>query len=505
VIHASRALGVSHNADVREHTELRAASRAFIASAFDVLLKEHVIPTSVYYPYVTVGYDYEGASIMRLPAYRALEARLNETYPERFPAEPLGQPHPEFASKYIFSFLEACVTRCARDGNFDAVSGAVDESIDELLAVLAKTSYELVCCRHVSHLTTANGKEMQIREVTVVPEPEGFGGLARRIQREISGAARAWNRRDPRPYDPPHSLLIIRDTTDDPAHYEVGDRLSRKLERFLLLARLLTAGTVHSIYEVCGTTTLVARMDPLMRTFGKGSFDLMVRRTVRLTGDEGGALAALGDLIDSANVKREEMVATSFDVALSNFNRSYGGDSWYEHLVDLATALEAVLIGSDTETEGLTLRLRSRVAALLATDDDPARALFDDVSQLYSLRSKIVHGGQIKLRDLRKIIDRISTVPDGAAERRLGVALGYAVDRMRDLVRRAILARLCLAAEPGPLWPFVGDTAVDAILADDAQRAAWRTHWHAHLAALGVEYAAGRPRSAVDFISPEDQ
>lgn len=145
------------------------------------------------------------------------------------------------------------------------------------------------------------------------------------------------------------------------------------------------------------------------------------------------------------------------------------------------------------------------MAALLATDDDPARALFDDVNQLYSLRSKIVHGGQIKLKDLRKIIDRISTVPDGAAEDRLGVALGYAVDRMRDLVRRAILARLCLAAEPGPLWPFAGDTAVDGILADDAQRAAWRTHWHAHLAALGVEYAAGRPRSAVDFISPEDQ
>ena len=43
---------------------------------------------------------------------------------------------------------------------------------------------------------------------------------------------------------------------------------------------------------------------------------------------------------------------------------------------------------------------------------------------------------------------------------------------MRDLVRRAILARLCLAAKPDPLWPFAGDATVDAILADDAQRAA---------------------------------
>lgn len=76
---------------------------------------------------------------------------------------------------------------------------------------------------------------------------------------------------------------------------------------------------------------------------------------------------------------------------------------------------------------------------------------------------------------------------------------------MRDLVRRAILARLYLAAEPDSLWPFDGDTAVDAVLADDMRRAAWRERWHARLAALGVEYAAKRPRSAVDFLSQEDR
>jgi hypothetical protein len=85
-----------------------------------------------------------------------------------------------------------------------------------------------------------------------------------------------------------------------------------------------------------------------------------------------------------------------------------------------------------------TISLRTRVAALLATDDDAGKALFDDVGQLYGLRSRIVHGGQIKQKDLRKVIARISTVPEDAAEH-FGIALGYAVDRMRDLVRRAIL------------------------------------------------------------------
>jgi hypothetical protein len=64
----------------------------------------------------------------------------------------------------------------------------------------------------------------------------------------------------------------------------------------------------------------------------------------------------------------------------------------------------------------------------------------------------LVHGGQIKDKDLRKAIRAISTVPDDAVERRFGVAVGYAIDRMRDLVRRAILARLCLAVQPDPLW-----------------------------------------------------
>ncbi len=498
------ALVTSHNGGVSENRDLRAASRQFIAAAFDVLTDQHVIPTPIFHPYVAVGRDYFGDPIRALAEYGAFEAYLNAAYPERF-AEPLKRRDAEFPSMYMFSFLEACVARCARNGSFDADSQGVDESIDELLAVLGAKAYEVVNCRHVSHLTTTSGADVQIGDVVVVPEPDRWGGLTERIQREIRGAARAWNRDDPRPYDPPHSLLITRQLSDDHDPYEVGNRLSGRLERFLLLGRLLTAGTVQSAYEVSGTTTLVSRVNPLMTAFRKSRLDTLVRRTVRLTGDEGAAFTALGDLIDTADVKREEMAATSFDVALSKFNRSHGSDSPYEHLVDLITALEAALIGAEKETEGLTLRLRSRVAALLATDDDSGQALFGDVGQLYGLRSKLVHGGQIKQKDLRKIIGRISTVPADADKHRFGIALAHAVDRIRDLVRRAILARLCLAAEPDPLWPFHGDTGIDAILTDDAHRAAWRARWHERLTALGVEYAAGPPRSAVDFLSQEDR
>jgi hypothetical protein len=213
--------------------ELRQLARRFIGAAFDALSAEHVLPTPVFHPYLAVGRDYFGDTIRALEEYRILERQLDETYPDRF-AEPLKRRHAEFASSYIFSFLEACIARCAHEGEFSAAAQGVDESIDELLAVLETATNEIVCCRHVSHLTTTTGAEVEIGEVTVVPEPQAWEQLVSRVQWEVRGAARAWNRDDPRPYDPPHSLLITREISDDPEPYEVADRLSRRLEQSLV-------------------------------------------------------------------------------------------------------------------------------------------------------------------------------------------------------------------------------------------------------------------------------
>jgi hypothetical protein len=258
-----------------------------------VLTREHVLPTPVFHHHVAVGRDYFGGSITSLTEFTVLEAQLNEHHPERF-ADPLTREHPEFAQTYIFSFLEACIARCARVGTFAADGPPVDESINELLAVLRTRDREFVCARHVSHLTTASGGEVQIGDITVVPEPDGFGGLVRRLCREIPGAPRAWSRDDPRPYDPPHALLITRETSDSPDPYAVIRELSARLERFLLIARLLTAGTTKTVYEISGMTTLTAAIAPQMHTFGSGQLDTLVRRTVRLTGDEAPAFASLG-------------------------------------------------------------------------------------------------------------------------------------------------------------------------------------------------------------------
>jgi hypothetical protein len=194
------------------------------------------------------------------------------------------------------------------------------------------------------------------------------------------------------------------------------------------------------------------------------------------------------------------MVVTSFGMAIQRFQMSYHSYSWYDQIVDLATAFEASLSGKDKSD--VMLRLRTRSAALLATEREPAAVIFDDVGLFYNLRSTLVHGGELKERDLSKTVRAISTVPSDAP---FGLALGHAVDRLRDLVRRSLLARICLAGSEKPIWHLGQDDGVDSKLSDDSTRNEWRSAWRSQLDSIGALAAADRPRIAADFISQEDR
>ncbi|MDP8908328.1 MAG: HEPN domain-containing protein [Chloroflexota bacterium] len=485
-------------------SDLSATARAFLAAGFKVLTADRVLPTSAFDPHIRVGRDYFGDSIRELEEYAALEAHLDQAYPARF-ANPL-KPDSEYASTYIFSLLEAAVALSWASQDYSTDSEAVTQAVNELVEVLDAETYEVVCCRAVSHLTTTGDDPVQIGDVSVTAEPNGSRSLIELIADEIPGSYSVFNREPPFAYDPPHSLLVVRETTAASDPFDKAARLSSKLERFLLHLRLLYAGTVQSLYEVQGVGTRVGRMSPLLMTFVSGPFPTRVRRTVRVSDSDEQPIGAVAELLAQADVKREGMAWTSFDVALSQFIESYGHYRPYDHLVGLATALEATLASGERDNEGLTLRLRSRAATLLATGNDPAQTIFSDVTQLYSLRSKLVHGGQIKQKELCKSIDRISTVPGDEANRMFGVALGRAVDRMRDLVRRAILARLGLAAAPTPLWPLPGaEVSVDAVLCDDDERAKWRAHWQDKLTELGAGAAVEQAPAAADYLSQDNR
>ena len=478
---------------------VRQLARNFIYAAFPELGRVWVIPTSNYRRLLQVGRDYMGGDVVFLDAFKELAARLEQAYPARF-SRPLGHPDADFPNSYIFSLLEGVIAR-TYPGDQHPDEKAVDKSIDEFISVLEATERDLYYCRAISHLTTKDEDVVTIEGVSIYPDVASGGGILGATQKLIPAVYAAYNGEPPASYDPPHALLVAHGALAGGNQFALESQLSRAVDRFLLLTRLLHMGTNQSLWQASGGSSLVSGIHPQYTQFpGTTVPNILMQRIISLSDADGAAFTALGQLIDAAAVARKDKAATSFDVALYEFSHSYEPGAAHEHIVDLATALEAIATGDDKETEAVSLRLRSRAATLLACDRDPAPTVFRDVGKLYGLRSQLVHGSSIGAGDLEKLLRGVSTVPTNAPS---GVVWSFAVDRLRDLVRRLFLARLCLAEGPSPIWPFTGSTPVDALLSDGAERERWRQTWRDRLAALGAAQAADPAVAAIDPISPK--
>ncbi|HVX22747.1 MAG TPA: hypothetical protein VHB02_15470 [Acidimicrobiales bacterium] len=483
---------------------LRETAHAFLGSAFGGLRKAGVIPTSRHELdwYLQVGRDYDAGDASG-PETDALRLALEKLYPDRF-AEPLRRKDPEFPNAYIYDLLEGAVARCSRFDEYDPDGPEAVASIDELIAALESDRRTVYACRAMSNLTTVSDEPVEIGEVTVHPEVEEFGGLVRFAVSLVPAGPRAFNRQDPRPYDPPHALLVASDDVErGKSSWPRVSSALRKIEHFIFLARLLKTGTQQSMWELGGGSTLVSGVSPRYRVFdGAGMPKITMTRTLAIRPEDAPAFEALSRLLDEAVVEREGMVSTSFDLSADLFHRSFEPGTWAERITDLATALEAALIGGDRDHLRINQKLQDRSSKLLSTQDDPAAAIEKDVKTLYGLRSSLVHGSSISDVELRRVLETVSTVPTGEM---FGVILDFAVDRLRDIVRRAFLARLCLSRAPTPLWPLKGGIDVGAALADPATASHWRKQWQELLKAVGAGEAAQQALPAADPLrEPQD-
>ena len=478
---------------------LDARARAFLAAAWGVLEAQHVVPPSVFHPHLAVGHDYFGSDLDRLPEYVVLTSAIRAGH-ARF-GDDLALGKRSFPGPYAYSFLEACIAGLTIDrSDFSTSAAAVDRAVDDLVTAVATVERDVACCRVVSHLTTSTGEPLDVAGVTVTPaSPQGTSReLLDLISQEIPGANGAYGREIPFIFATPESVVVSRSKGANP--FAAAEVASNRIERFLMLLRLLHAGTSDSAFEVRGETLQVREHRPTLYEFRGnrmvGTATQLLRRESVLTLEDDARFEGLDQLIRRAERHQPGMAFTSFGLAVQKFLLSYHAHSWYEQVVDLATAFEAALSG--TASADVTLRLCQRAATLLATDRDPAPAIFADVRSLYDLRSKLVHGGNLTERALRKKIYAVSTVPIDAM---YGVAQAFLVDRLRDLVRRSLLARICLAAGHEPVWPLGTDDSVDASLADQATRESWRQAWWGSLDAIGAMNAAERARPAVDFLT----
>ncbi|MGW0314010.1 hypothetical protein [Streptomyces flavidovirens] len=471
---------------------LQEAGRDFLAAAWDRLEQERVVPPPAFRPYLNVGHDYFGDSVMHLPEFQKLEAAISAAHPRFAPAVPLHER--DFPGGLIFSFLEAFIARLTRTHEDFSVTGpAAAESLQDLLQAVRSESFDVACCRLVSHLTTADSAPVDfthLRVEPVVAEPARHQAELKRIISEaIPEASSAYKRDWPFGFAPPESVIISRDSGPKP--HALGDPLSERIERFLLLVRLLKPGISHSMAEIRGESRLVRDFKPTVVRFRGAGPGLPSARhgsqVITLDRDDAGRVDGLDRLLAAAQRPPKDMAFTSFGMALHKFLLSFHAHDWSEQIVDLATAFEATLSG--TAKTDVTLRLKIRASALLSAPDDPAELIFNDVGAIYNLRSYLVHGGALTKKALRKEVRKISTVPDDLLD---GEAIARAVKRLRDLVRRSLLARICLAAGADPLWPLATDEGVDTAMVSDESRQAWRERWRDALASIDAGASADR-------------
>jgi hypothetical protein len=460
--------------------EFHHAAAELIAEAWKALTAVRVVPCSDYRPFIRVGRDYEGIVLMNGPAMNKFTALLTERYPDRFHAPPGEFPRWD-ASMIAFSFIEACVAAMSRyEETGDAPGEAFDETVIELADYLVAADARVCCARRVSHLMTLDRQELTIAGVTILAY-ERFEE-ARQIRRLIPTAASAFNGELPRVFAPPEATLVSYAEGPDP--FRVQASAGRSIDRLLLALRLLYGTTSAGAYQVTGETTAVCRHSAHVDVLPHDEHPSVVRPAI-VSAAMAQPVEKLLALYDATERLAPGEAIHGLVMAEIKFTDSFSPKPWYEKIVDLATALEATLSGTD-KTD-VTLRICNRAAQLLSTIQDPPKVIYADVKALYDLRSSLVHGAAIKETELNKLLRKVSCV---AEESRPRMRTELAVDRLRDLVRRSILMRLTLSSEGR--WPLRGNNPppVDQILTATAEAAEWRDTWQQAIVDLGAPEAA---------------
>lgn len=161
------------------------------------------------------------------------------------------------------------------------------------------------------------------------------------------------------------------------------------------------------------------------------------------------------------------------DIAEARFFKSYEPDGWFENILDLTIALEALF--SPPDSQELSHRIALRCAWLLGAY--PARShdhnrVYESVRDMYALRSAIVHGDTPEEKRIQKWIGTLAgTAYDRSKD---WVLREQALESARDIVRRSLAAcaRLSKLSHEGPHWPLPRE--FDQCMVQPLQRRLWQ-------------------------------
>lgn len=447
---------------------LRNAALDFLRSARDRLTELYVLPAPPNRALLRIGVDYFGPDLMD-DTFRALNDSLNAAFPERF--DQVGSASYESATAWIFALLE-CALGYEHLGALPWET-ARRRAVGTWSRHLSRRSHVGLAIRLVRHLTTADGAAMRLGQVEIRPSGLRPGP---ELDELIPGGSRLVFEGELTGFAPPYAVVIARVTGDDALR--AAFTASSHIDRFILATRLATCATVDGEWELQGEQGPVRLLTPKWHPLARDHIVVTGRvctvdaRTARL-------IRTASSLLSKSSALRhtkEELPSSPVSVALYRFSRSFGVINWYDALMDTAIGLEAVLSTKGDAADGVSLRLRMRCAALLGLASDPAPAIYNDVKVLYGLRSRVAHGDDLPVKSLLALADKVSRVDNSLWP---NPKMHAAVDRLRDLLRRAIIARLVLSdIKHG--WPASGG-ALDEAVSDIDWVRQWRKSWASQL------------------------
>jgi Apea-like HEPN len=472
----------------------------FLTDAVEELIRQQALPLRPNRPHVSVGDDYEGPPIMALGAFKAFSAFLSESYPERF-ASRRDREQQEFTNSYIFNFLESAINL-----SFDASSreilnkNSVASVMAELRDVLEDGLVEIRAMRFLSNVTCSE-PEINFGGITLMAASEGTFERNSLAVRQIPGAARLLSENRRFVFDPPHSWLTKSQKTSTDTVESTRLVLARELSHYQTALCLYSGATINPHFEISGATTMFSPSHVQVDDFLIAPMGNIMKRGLKVHKDDIKPVSEIANWLASSSQAADGVIATPISIAISKFNGASSFSSGFERIIDLMTALEALLLNDD-ETESIGLRLRTRAAILLSTENDNAATIAKDLGALYSVRSILVHGSSLKQPKLARALAKVSSVegqPDFSG--RFGIQLDLAADRLRDLTRRGILMRLALNMAPSSPWTFEITPHLDELSYEPELGVTLNTLWRSTMGDIGAANSLLEAPPAQLFLS----
>jgi hypothetical protein len=426
-------------------------------------------------------------------------AALRAAYPARFGEEskfPYKDPE-----QYVRAYLSAVIAAgLIEDGRVRARSQAATAMLHELHQSVIQDGQRFGVLWLIGDVDFAAVDREKVGDITLLRPTFPAEMLVSRL---LPGALWAHDHGYPMP-GAKHSGLMWAIGAGSGHHWDVTTPINNGMGRFMQALRLATAATSVERMVWLGEPSMIhIQPQEAWPQVEQGPMEWL-RRVAKISPEQLPGLRRLASMMDRLEVPSDEKqnkkgALPGIVVAIRRYSRSHRVPLWQDTVLELSTALEACL-GPRNKDQEIGLTLRTRAAHLLAHDDsEQAETIYKDLTDLYTLRSDIIHGNPKWTRTPEDLLkdrgyehiwerDRMHTM----------------LDRWRDIVRRAITARLMLGDATlgeGALWPLAGqEPPVDRYLARRDRRDEWRTRIVDGAAAYGLPLLADPAPPLIDYL-----